>query len=52
MWPRGLRHEMSSPIRTLGSWFGIPLQAWMYVRVFLFVCRVYVAALRKADHPS
>jgi hypothetical protein len=28
-WPRGLRHEMSSPVRTLGSWVRIPLKAWI-----------------------
>jgi hypothetical protein len=26
-WPRGLRQEMSSPARTLGSWVRIPLEA-------------------------
>jgi hypothetical protein len=30
-WPRGLRHELSSLTRTLGSWFRIPLEAWMSV---------------------
>jgi hypothetical protein len=30
-WPRGLRHEMCSPARTLGSWVRIPLEAWMSV---------------------
>jgi hypothetical protein len=28
--PRGLRHEMSSLARTLGSWVLIPLKAWMF----------------------
>jgi hypothetical protein len=28
---RGLRHEPSSPARTLGSWVRIPLKAWMSV---------------------
>jgi hypothetical protein len=37
-WPRGLRHEPSSPTRTLGSWVRIPLEAWMSVCVyFVFV---------------
>jgi hypothetical protein len=27
--PRCLRHEMSSPARTLGSWIRISLKAWM-----------------------
>jgi hypothetical protein len=26
-WPRGLRHELSSPAQTLGSWIRIPLEA-------------------------
>jgi hypothetical protein len=30
-WPRGLRHELSSPAQTLGSWVWIPLEAWMCV---------------------
>jgi hypothetical protein len=32
--PRGLRHEMSSPAQTLGSWVRIPLETWMSVRLF------------------
>jgi hypothetical protein len=28
-WPRGLRHKMTSPTRTLGSWVRILLKAWM-----------------------
>jgi hypothetical protein len=49
--PRGLRHELSSPAQTLGSWVRIPLEAWMYVyiySVFVLSC-VQVAALRLAD---
>jgi hypothetical protein len=34
-WPRGLRHELSSLARTLGSWVRIPLKARMSV---LCVC--------------
>jgi hypothetical protein len=30
-WPRGLRHEMSLPTRTLGSWDRTPFKAWMFV---------------------
>jgi hypothetical protein len=30
-WPRGLRHELSSLARKLGSWVRIPLKAWMPV---------------------
>jgi hypothetical protein len=33
-WPRGLRNEMSSLPRTLGSWVRIPLEAWMSVCVY------------------
>jgi hypothetical protein len=29
-WPRGLRHELSSLGRTLGSWVRIPLKAGMF----------------------
>jgi hypothetical protein len=32
--PRGLRHELSSLARTLGSWARIPLKAWMSVCVY------------------
>jgi hypothetical protein len=32
--PRGLRHELSSLARTLGSWVRIPLEAWMSVCVY------------------
>jgi hypothetical protein len=34
-WPRVLRHVRSLADWTLGSWFRIPLEAWMCVRVFL-----------------
>jgi hypothetical protein len=30
-WPRGLRHELSSPARTLGSWVRIQLKARTFV---------------------
>jgi hypothetical protein len=30
-WPRGIRHQLSSLARTLGSWVRIPLEAWMSV---------------------
>jgi hypothetical protein len=49
-WPRGLRHEISSPARTLGSWIRIPLEACMSVCVCVVLC--VVAALRRADPPS
>jgi hypothetical protein len=32
-WPLGLRHELSSPARTLGSWVRIPLETWMSICV-------------------
>jgi hypothetical protein len=51
---RGLRHEPSSPARTLRSLVRIPLLAWMSVCVYsVFVpsC-VQVAALLRADPPS
>jgi hypothetical protein len=54
-WRRGLRHEPSSPARTLGSRVRVPLQAWMFVCAFILcwlVFRVYVAALRRAHPPS
>jgi hypothetical protein len=50
-WPRGLRHELSSPAQTQGSEVRIPLEAWMFVcfySVFVLSC-VQVAALRWAD---
>jgi hypothetical protein len=53
-WPHSIRHELSSPAQTLGSWFRIPLEAWMSVcvySVFVLSC-VQVAALRWADPPS
>jgi hypothetical protein len=53
-WPRGLRHEPSSPAQTLGSWVRIPLEAlmsvWVYF-VFVLFC-LQIAALRGADPPS
>jgi hypothetical protein len=35
-WPYGLRHEPSSPARTLGSRVRIPLEVWMSVFGRLF----------------
>jgi hypothetical protein len=37
--PRSLRHELSSPAQTLGSWVPIALQTWMSVCVYS-VCDV------------
>jgi hypothetical protein len=41
-WLRSLRRELSSLTRTLGSWVGIPLKAWMFVCAFILClcCRV------------
>jgi hypothetical protein len=53
-WPRNLKHELSSPARTLGSCVRIPLEEWMSVyvfSVFVLFC-VQVAALWRADPPS
>jgi hypothetical protein len=38
-WPRVIRLDMSSLVRTLGSWVRIPLKAWMslYCAFILFV---------------
>jgi hypothetical protein len=33
-WPCGLRHDVSLPAQTLGSWVRIQLKAWMSVRVY------------------
>jgi hypothetical protein len=41
-WPLGLRHELSSPAQTLGSWVPIPREAWMSVRVY-YICAVLCA---------
>jgi hypothetical protein len=53
-WPRGLRHELSSSARTLGSWVRIPLEASIAVCVYsVFVLfYLWIAALRRADPPS
>jgi hypothetical protein len=40
-WPPGLRHELFSAARTLGSWIRIPLKTWMSVCVYsllVFLC--------------
>jgi hypothetical protein len=41
-WPRGLRHEQSSPARKLGSWFRIPLEVWMSVCSSYYVFSIVV----------
>lgn len=37
-WPHGPRHETSSSAQALGSWFRIPFEAWVSVRVYLCLC--------------
>jgi hypothetical protein len=37
-WPRGLRHELSSLARILGSWVRIPLKAWMSAFILYLCC--------------
>jgi hypothetical protein len=44
-WPRGLRHELSSLARTLGSWVRISLKAWM--SVFAFILRLCCPVCRQ-----
>jgi hypothetical protein len=44
-WPRDLRHEMSSPAQTLGSWVRIALEAWMSAFLLCLCCPVYTAGL-------
>jgi hypothetical protein len=36
-WPRGLKHEMSSPAQTLGSWVQTPVEACVY-SLFMLSC--------------
>jgi hypothetical protein len=46
---RGVRHELSSLARILGSWVQIPLNAWMSVFI---LCLCQVAALRTGGSPA
>jgi hypothetical protein len=39
-WPRGRRHELYSPARTLGSWVRIPHEVWMSVCIYSSCCPV------------
>jgi hypothetical protein len=39
-WPRGLRHEPSSPARTLGSCVRIPLDHGCLCAFILYLCSV------------
>jgi hypothetical protein len=52
-WRQGLKYEPCLPVRTLGSWTLIPLEAWMFVcvySVFSLFC-LYVSIFRRADPP-
>jgi hypothetical protein len=44
-WPRGLRHELPSLARTLGSWARIPLKAWMFGVCMRLFCVCVVLCL-------
>jgi hypothetical protein len=48
-WPRGLRHEMFSLARTLGSCARIPLKAWMSVLCVFILCLCSVCKQRPCD---
>jgi hypothetical protein len=48
-WPRSLRHDLSSPARTLGSWIRIPLEAWMSVCAFILCFCCPVCKQRRCD---
>jgi hypothetical protein len=51
-WPRGLRHELSSPAPTLGSWVRIPLRhGCLCVFCVRFFC-VYVVSSEAANRPN
>jgi hypothetical protein len=43
-WPRGLKHELSSFARTLGSWIRTPIKAWMSLCAFILrlCCLVFM----------
>jgi hypothetical protein len=41
-WPCGLRHELSSPALTLGSWVSIPLQVWIFFCIYSVFVVSYV----------
>jgi hypothetical protein len=47
-WKLGLRHELSSPSQTLGSWVLVPLEAWLFVS---FYC-VFVLSCVSIDHAT
>jgi hypothetical protein len=48
-WLRGLRHELFSSARTLGSWVRIPLETWMSVYAFILCLCCFVCRWRPCD---
>jgi hypothetical protein len=38
-----LRHELSSPARSLGSWVPVQFKAWMFASILCLCCPVQVA---------
>jgi hypothetical protein len=44
-WPRSLRHEISLPTQTLGSWFRIPFEAWMSVCIYSVFVLTYAGSV-------
>jgi hypothetical protein len=38
--PSGLKHEISSPARTLESWIRIQIQAWIFAFILCLCCSV------------
>jgi hypothetical protein len=48
-WPPGLRHELSSLARTLGSWVRTPLKAWMCLCAFILCLRCSVCRYWPCD---
>jgi hypothetical protein len=54
-WPRGLRHELSPPAQTLGSWVRIPLKAWIFVcvySVFVLSCLPWDGLIPRTRSPT
>jgi hypothetical protein len=49
--PRGLRHEISSPAQTLGSWVRIPLDAYTSVYVYSVFVLSCVPSYGLIPHP-
>jgi hypothetical protein len=43
-WPRYVRHKLTLSARIRGSWFRIPLEAWMVVSAFILFMLSFVKA--------